>query len=176
VVDDEVIELDPTQCRSEAELAPSEWPQPGALVIRGSDECEECRSPPPGCRRWRSYVESVTPEAPALLSDGAVVVHAESYTLALHEGRTRWKLSTGGGGPLVTDGTRVYAFSTGLREGDAPGVLELSSTDGSLRWRTTLPVAVDDIYLSNDIRLALAGTWLAVAYETTVSVIPLPAA
>jgi hypothetical protein len=176
VVDGDVVELDPTQCRGEAPFSPSGWPQPGALVVRGADECDECRNPPPGCRRWRAYVDDVTGEAPALLQDGAVVVHAEGLTLALHDGKARWKLVTGGGGPLATDGMRLFGFSTGLREGDPPGVLELAAADGTLRWRTVLPLEVGEIYFSDDIRLALAGAWLAVAYEETVIAIPLPPA
>jgi outer membrane protein assembly factor BamB len=176
IVDGDVVELEPTQCRGEATFAPSDWPQPGALVVREADECDECRTPPPGCRRWRAYVDDVTGEAPALLSDGTAVVHAEGYTLALHDGKPRWKVFTGGGGPLVTDGTRIFGFSTGLREGDAPGVLELAAADGTLRWRTVLPLEVGDVYFSDDIRLALAGAWLAVAYEDTVIAIPLPPA
>lgn len=174
IVDDDVVELDPTQCRGEATFAPSDWPQPGAMVVREADECDECRDPPPGCRRWRVYLDDVTGEAPALASDGAVVVHHDGYTLALHDGATRWKVFTGGGGPLATDGARVLAFSTGLREDDPPGVLELAAADGSLRWRTALPVDVGQVYFSDDIRLALGGSWLALAYEQTVLAIPLP--
>jgi hypothetical protein len=176
IVDHDVVELDPTQCRGEATFGPSGWPQPGALVIREADECDECRDPPPGCRRWRVYLDDVTGESPALLHDGAVVVHHDGYTLALHEGQTRWKVFTGGGGPLATDGTRVLGFSTGLREGDVPGVFEVAAADGGLRWRTALPVDVGQFYFSDDIRLALAGTWLAVTYEETVLAIPLPPA
>ena len=176
IVDGDVVELDPTQCRGEAPFAPSEWPQPGVMFVREADECDECRTPPPGCRRWRAYDDDVTGEAPALLSDGAAVVHAEGYTLALHDGEPRWKVFTGGGGPLATDGARIFGFSTGLREGDSPGVLELAATDGTLRWRTVLPLAVGDVYFSDDIRLALGGAWLAIAYETTVIAIPLPPA
>jgi outer membrane protein assembly factor BamB len=99
-----------------------------------------------------------------------VVVHEGGYTLALHDGKPRWKASTGGSGPLATDGTRVLGFSTGLREGDPPGVLEVSAINGELRWRTPLPVDVDDI------ELALGGAWLAVAYEQTVMLLPLPPA
>jgi len=174
IVDHDVVELDPTQCRGEATFAPSGWPQPGALVIREADECDECRKPPPGCRRWRVYLDDVTGEAPALLRDGAVAVHHDGYTLALHAGETRWKVFTGGGGPLATDGTRVLGFSTGLREGDTPGVFEVAATDGELRWRTVLPVDVGEVYFSDDIRLALGGTWLAAVYEETVFAIPLP--
>jgi outer membrane protein assembly factor BamB len=174
IVDDEVVELDPTQCRGEATFAPSDWPQPGALAMREADECDECRTPPPGCRRWRVYLDDVTGETPALLHDGAVVVHAEGYTLALHQGATRWKVSTGGGGPLVTDGTRVLGFSTGLREGDPPALFEVAAADGSLRWRSVLPVEVGQVYFSDDIRLALSGSWLVAAYEQTVMALPLP--
>lgn len=170
IVDDEVVELDPTQCRGEAAFAPSEWPQAGAMVIRDADECRDCEAPPPGCRRWRAYASDVTGEAPALLRDGAVVVHEDGYTLALHAGEPRWKVSSGGGGPLATDGTRVLGFSTALREGDTPGVFEVTATNGELRWRTPLPVEVDDI------QLALGGAWLAVAYEQTVMLLPLPPA
>lgn len=176
VVDDEVIELDPTQCRGPAPFAPSEWPQPGVMYVRDSDECSDCETPPPGCRRWRVYLDDVTGEAPALVRDGAVVVHHDGYTLALHDGATRWKVFSGGGGPLATDGTRVLGFSTGLREGDAPGVFELAAGDGGLRWRTALPVDVGQVYFSDDIHLALGGTWLALAYEQTVLAIPLPPA
>lgn len=176
IVDHDVVELDPTQCRGEATFAPSGWPQPGALVVREADECDECRDPPPGCRRWRVYLDDVTGEAPALVRDGAVVVHHDGYTLALHDGATRWKVFSGGGGPLATDGTRVLGFSTGLREGDAPGVFELAAGDGGLRWRTALPVDVGQVYFSDDIHLALGGTWLALAYEQTVLAIPLPPA
>jgi outer membrane protein assembly factor BamB len=174
VVDHDVVELDPTQCRGEATFGPSGWPQPGALVVREADECDECRPPPPGCRRWRVYLDDVTSEAPALLHDGAVVVHAGGYTLALHQGETRWKASTGGGGPLVTDGTRVFGFSTGLREGDPPGLFEVAAADGTLRWRSVLPVEVGEIYFSDDIRLALGGAWLVAAYEQTLMALPLP--
>lgn len=176
IVDDEVVELDPTQCRGEAPFAPSEWPQPGVMFVRGSDECSDCETPPPGCRRSRTFLRDVTGEAPALTRDGAVVVHHDGYTLALHEGAPRWKVSTGGGGPLATDGTRVLGFSTALREGDPPGVFELHATDGTLRWRTALPVEVGDLYFSDDIHLALGGPWLAVAYEETLLAIPLPPA
>ena len=176
IVDHDVVELDPTQCRGEDAFAPSAWPQPGALVFQGADECEECREPPPGCRRWRTYLDDVTGEAPALLRDGAVVVHDDGYTLALHDGKARWKVLTGGGGPLATDGMRVLGFSTGLREGDAPGVFEVAAGDGELRWRSVLPVEVGDLYFSDDIRLALGGAWLAAVYEATVFAIPLPPA
>jgi hypothetical protein len=176
IVDHDVVELDPTQCRGEATFAPSDWPQPGALALREADECDECRTPPPGCRRWRVYLDDVTGEAPALLHDGAVVVHAEGYTLALHQGTTRWKVSTGGGGPLVTDGTRVLGFSTGLREGDPPALFEVAADDGNLRWRSVLPVEVGQVYFSDDIRLALRGSWLVAAYEQTVMALPLPPA
>lgn len=176
IVDDDVVVLDPTQCRGEATFAPSGWPQPGALVVRGADECDECRAPPPGCRRWRTYLPDVTGEPPALLADGAVAVNAEGYTLALYDGDTRWKASTGGGGPLVTDGARLFGFSTELREGDPPGLFEVAAADGTLRWRTPLPVKVGDIYFSDDIRLALGGAWLAAAYEQTIVALPLPPA
>ena len=176
LVDDDVVVLDPAACRSEATFAPSGWPQPGALVVRGADECAECREPPPGCRRWRTYLEGVTGEAPALMDDGAVVVNAEGYTLALHDGATRWKASTGGGGPLVSDGARVFGFSTELREGDPPGLFEVSASEGRLRWRTPLPVEVGDLYFSDDIRLALRGPWLAASYEQTIVALRLPPA
>lgn len=173
IVDDEVVELDPTQCRGPAPFAPSEWPQPGVMFVRGADECSDCEAPPPGCRRSRAFLRDVTGEAPAVLGDGAVVVHHDGYTLALHDGETAWKVTTGGGGPLATDGTRVLGFSTGLREDDPPGVFELAA-DGTLRWRTALPVDVGQVYFSDDIRLALGGSWLALAYEQTVLAIPLP--
>lgn len=176
VVDDEIVELDPTQCRGAAPFAPSEWPQPGVMFVRGSDECSDCEAPPPGCRRSRTFLRDVTGEAPALLRDGTVVVHHDGYTLALREGSTAWKVTTGGGGPLATDGTRVLAFSTGLREGDAPAVLELAGDDGRLLWRTVLPVEVSDSYLGDDVRLALGGAWLAVTYGQTALAIPLPPA
>lgn len=170
VVDDEVVELDPSQCRSEAPFVPSEWPQPGVMFVPGSDECSDCEALPPGCRRWRAHLRDMSGQAPALLRDGTVVVHEGGYTLALHDGKPRWKVSTGGSGPLATDGTRVLGFSTGLREGDPPGVLEVSPTNGELRWRTPLPVDVGDV------ELALGDAWLAVAYEQTVMLLPLPPA
>ena len=70
----------------------------------------------------------------------------------------------------------MYAFSTSLREGDAPGLVELSAVDGSLRWRTALPLEIGDFYSSDDIRLALGGTWLAAAYEQTLVTLRLPPA
>jgi hypothetical protein len=176
IVDDDVVDLDPTQCRGEDPFAPSEWPQPGVMYSREADECSECRTPPPGCRRSRTFLDDVTGEDPAQLADGTTVVNAGSYTLALHDGKARWKVATGGGGPLVSDGARIFAFSTGLREGDAPGVIELAPADGTLRWRTVLPLELGDFYSSSDIRLALGGAWLAVAYEQTVIAIPLPPA
>jgi outer membrane protein assembly factor BamB len=176
IVDHDVVDLDPSQCRGEAPFAPSDWPQPGALVVRGADECDECRAPPPGCRRWRTYLDEVTGEAPALLDDGTVVVHAEGYTLALRDGQVRWKVSTGGGGPLVTDGTRVLGFSTGLREGDPPGVFEVAAADGTLRWHTALPLDGGELYFSDGIALALRGGWLVAAYEQTIVALPLPPA
>ncbi len=176
LVDDEVVELDPTQCRGEAPFAPSQWPQPGVMFVRDADECSDCEAPPPGCRRSRVFLDGLTSEAPALTRDGAVVVHHDGYTLALHDGAPRWKASTGGGGPLVSDGSRVLGFSTGLREGDPPGVIELGASDGALRWLTPLPVEVGDLYFGSDIHLALGGPWLAVAYQQTLLVLPLPPA
>lgn len=79
-------------------------------------------------------------------------------------------------GPLVTDGTRVFGFSTGLREGDTPALFEVAATDGSLRWRSVLPVEVGQVYFSSDIRLSLAETWLVAAYEHTLMALPLPPA
>ncbi|MCX4244285.1 outer membrane protein assembly factor BamB family protein [Paraliomyxa miuraensis] len=166
VIDDDVVELDAAQCRSSTDVAPSGWPQPGALRVE--DECEGCSQPPTGCRRWRAYVEDVTGESPAVLDDGVVVVNADGYTLALDEGDTRWKASTGGGGPLATDGRRVFGFSTALREDDPPGVFELDASNGHLRWRTPLPLRVGDIYSSDDIRLVQRGSWLVVCYEQTI--------
>ncbi len=167
VVDEDLVELDPTQCRGESEFAPSGWPQPGALAM--GDECEECSAPPPGCRRWRAYVEDVTGDPPALLDDGAVVVHADGFSLALAQGEPRWKATTGGSGPLVTDGTRVFGFSTGLREDGPSGLFELAAADGELRWLT--PLVAD-----YELRLALAGGWLAAASEGTVTLLALPPA
>lgn len=176
LVDDEVVELDPTQCRDQAPFAPSQWPQPGVMFVRDADECSDCEAPPPGCRRSRVFLDGLTPEAPALTRDGAVVVHHDGYTLALHDGAPRWKASTSGSGPLVSDGSRVLGFSTGLREGDPPGVIELGASDGALRWLTPLPVEVGDLYFGSDIHLALGGPWLAVAYQETLLVLPLPPA
>ena len=70
----------------------------------------------------------------------------------------------------------MLGFSTGLRDGDPPGLFEVNAADGTLRWLTALPVDVAQAYFSDDIRLALAGSWLAVAYEQTVLAIPLPPA
>lgn len=176
IVDDDVVDLDPTQCRGEAPFAPSQWPQPGVMYASDTDVCSECGPPPPGCRRWGTFIRDMTGEAPALLSDGTVVVHADGYTLALHDGAPRWKVATGGDGPLVTDGARIFGVSTGLREGDeATGVLELAPADGTLRWRTVL-FEQDEVASSDDLHLALAGAWLAVAHEGTVFAIPLPPA
>jgi hypothetical protein len=37
-----------------------------------------------------------------------------------------------------------------------------------------LPLDVGQVYFSDDIRLALGGTWLAVAYEQAVFALSLP--
>ena len=174
IVDDDVVELDSTQCRGEAVFAPSGWPQPGAFVMRGADECEECVSPPPGCRRWRVYLEQVSRQAPAVLDDGAVVVHVDDYSLALDQAEQRWKTSTGGDGPLATDGTRVFGYSTGLREGDVPGLFEIAAADGTLLWLTPLPQAEGRSYYGDDMRLMVEGPWLVAALEQTVVATRLP--
>ncbi|MCA9649661.1 MAG: PQQ-binding-like beta-propeller repeat protein [Myxococcales bacterium] len=173
-IDDDVVELDPSRCLGRAAIGPSGWPQPGALVLADSDECEACREPPPGCRRWRVYVESLVGEAPALLDDGTVVVHDDEHTIALRDGAVRWKAITGGTGPLATDGTRILALGTGVREGDLPAVLELSPDDGHPLWQTRLGVTVPGIFYSDDFRLVLGSATLVAAYERSVVAIPLP--
>jgi len=174
VVDDDVVDLDPTQCRGERPFGVSGWPQPGALVL-GESECEECGSTPPGCRRWRAYVEGSAGNAPALLDDGSVVVHGEEHTHAVHEGTPRWKIGLGGEGPLVTDGTAVLGVGNGMREDDPPVVYELDPATGLPRWQTLLPRDdEEDFVYGDDVLLSLAGSWLAVSHEQQVLLLERP--
>lgn len=173
IVDDEVVEL-AVDCTSAAAFGPSQWPQPGTLVFEGSDECEQCTAPPAGCRRWRTYVDSVVGEQPARLHDDTVVVHDDEHTLALRAGKTVWKTVTGGGGPLATDGRRIFAFGTGVREDDGPALLELSTTDGHPLWSSPLPFEVGDLYFTDDVHLVLGPRVLVVAFEQTIAAVPLP--
>lgn len=174
LVDDDVVDLDPVACASEADVAPSGWPQPGVLYFRDGDECPECRPAWPGCPRWRVFVESVVGEAPALLDDGTVVVHDDEHTLALRDGTVVWKAITGGGGPLASDGERIFAFGTGIREDDPPALLELSPEDGHPLWSTALEIEVGDVYFSDDVRISLGGAAVALAFEETVVAVPVP--
>lgn len=165
LIDSDVVALDPARCGSEP-FAPSAWPQPGRLHSRELDLCPECAAPPSGCRRWRVYVDDLDDERPALLESGAVVVQAEGVTLALADGRTLWKTTTGGAGPLLRLGDLVYGVSTGLEEDDPIAVFALSAADGAHRWRTPLPdLRVDSFYSLDEIVLAHGGGWLVAGYR-----------
>ncbi|MCH9686137.1 MAG: PQQ-like beta-propeller repeat protein [Deltaproteobacteria bacterium] len=173
-IDDDLVVLDPTQCRGARPFGPSAWPQPRVMTFEGSDDCEECVRPPPGCRRWRTYIESA--EGQAVLDDGTVVLHGDGYTYAMADERTRWKMVTSGSGPVLTDGTRVFGWSSGVREDEPPGLFELSPTDGSFRWYSPLPFAMELVYYGDDVEFAHGPGWLATSYETTLLAVPVPPA
>ncbi len=175
VVDDDIVDLDPTQCRGERPIGVSGWPQPGAMVL-GESECEDCGRTPPGCRRWRAYVEGSSGNTPALMDDGSVIVHGEEHTYAVHQGTSRWKIGLQGEGPLVTDGTAVFGVGNGMREDDPPVVFELDPATGLPRWQTLLPRDDEDDYVyGDDVRLSLAGPRLAVSHEQRVLLLARPA-
>ncbi len=173
LIDSDVVVLDPTRCESGTPIAPSGWPQPGALVLSES-ECEGCVDPPQGCRAWRSFVRDSTYDRPALLDDGTVVVHAEEYTQAIVDGTVRWKIGLGGRGPLVTDGRRVFGVSGGLREGEPPALLELDPATGIPRWQIPLNVEGGESIDGEQIRLAQGKGWLVVSVEQTLTALKLP--
>ncbi len=175
VIDQEVVELDPTQCRGSGTFGVSDWPHPGTMVFEGSDECSHCQRPPPGCRRSHVDVDTMGTQTPGLSSDGAVVVHTDGYTQALAGGASRWKVVTRGMGPLVAAGDHLFGAGDSLRDEDGPvGLFELSPADGTMRWRSPLPATGDTSYYSDDIRLAHAPGWLVASFESTVVGLPLP--
>jgi outer membrane protein assembly factor BamB len=175
VIDDDVVLLDPDNCGGEP-FAPSAWPQPGQLYVRGSDECSECVAPPPGCRRWRMFVESVTGETPVVGDDGTVVVHADGFTRAIRAGADVWKTATGGDGPQLRIGDAVIGVSTGLADDDPLALFELGLADGRHRWRTPLAIGIPGTtYYSDDIVLVHDHGWLIAGYRETIAAIPRPA-
>lgn len=174
MIDGDVVVVDPARCQNGASIAPSGWPQPGALVL-GESECEGCVEPPAGCRTWRAYVRDSTYDAPALLDDGTVVVNAEEYTQAIHEGTMRWKMGLAGEGPLVTDGTRLFGLSGGVREDDPPALLELDPATGAPRWRTPVTLEGEGSVYGEDVRLALGKGLLVLSVAQTLVALELPA-
>ncbi|MDC0720264.1 PQQ-binding-like beta-propeller repeat protein [Nannocystis bainbridge] len=172
VIDNDVVLLDPDRCGGDA-FAPSGWPQPGQLFARELDECPDCPAPPPGCRRWRRFVDSMGSDAPALGDDGTALVHThDGFTRALRLGDEAWKTATGGEGPLLSLGDRALGASTGLAEGDPLALFELAIADGKYLWRTPLPDAgtndVDDVVL-------LAGHgWLIAGFDETLVALQRP--
>ncbi|MEM9453061.1 MAG: PQQ-binding-like beta-propeller repeat protein [Myxococcota bacterium] len=173
LIDGDVVVLDPTRCHSGTPVAPSGWPQPGALVLSES-ECEGCVDPPEGCRTWRSFVRDSTYDRPALLDDGTVVVHAEEYTQAIADGTVRWKVGLGGQGPLATDGRRVFGVTGGLHEGEPPALLELDPTTGMPRWQSPLSVEDGASIYGDDVRLVQGKGWLVASAQQTLTALKLP--
>jgi outer membrane protein assembly factor BamB len=174
VVDDDVVVLDPANCRGEP-FAPSGWPEPGQLHI--GDECRDCAAAPPGCRRWRMFAEDVASAAPLVLADGTVIVHAGAYTRALRDGAAVWRTVTGGGGALLGAGDGVIGVSTGLAEEDPRALFELDIADGRHRWRTPLAFTTDgSMGSSDDVVLAHGGGWIVAGYRETIAAVRRPAA
>ena len=175
IIDDDVVELDPSKCQAEAPFAVSGWPQPGALVFSEADECKDCPAPPEGCRLWRTYVEEVSSEPFARLSDGTLVVHNDEITRAIEGGKERWALAANFGGPIVGMGDRVFGFSMGHEETASVSILELDGKTGQPRWQTSLALEIGEMYFSDDIQLAVSPSLLAVGYEQQVMALKLPA-
>lgn len=176
VVDEDVVLLDPARC-TDRPFAPSGWPQPGQLYIRGSDECSDCVAPPPGCRLWRMFVEGVANEVPVLGDDGLVVVNAGQHTLALRDGAEVWRTVTAGGGRLVRAGDGVIGVSTGLGEDTWLGLFELDLADGAHRWRVPLGLEIpESSYYSGDITLTHDDGWIVAGYRESIAVFKRPGA
>ncbi len=176
VVDEDVVLLDPGQC-TDRPFAPSGWPQPGQLYIRGSDECSECVAPPPGCRLWRMFVEGVANEVPVLGDDGLVVVNAGDHTVALRDGAEVWRTVTAGGGRLIRVGDGVIGVSTGLGEDTWLGLFELGLADGAHRWRAPLGLEIpESSYYSGDITLTHGDGWIVAGYRESIAVFKRPGA
>lgn len=176
VIDEDVVLLDPGEC-TDTPFAPSGWPQPGQLYIRGSDECSECVAPPPGCRLWRMFVEGVTNEVPVLGDDGLVVVNAGEHTLGLRDGAEVWRTVTAGGGRLVRAGDGAIGVSTGLGEDTRLGLFELGLADGAHRWRAPLGLEIpESSYYSGDITLTHADGWIVAGYRESIAVFKRPGA
>jgi len=175
VVDDDVVDLDPSRCEGAGDvtLGVSGWPQPGALTI-GASACEACRPPPPGCRRWRVYVEGSTSNQPVRLADGMVVIHGDEHTHGLHQGLPRWKIGLGGVGPLATDGARVFGVGIGHEEDDPPVVFELDPATGVPRWQSPLGGDDETSVYGSDVRIGLASGRLAVSAQQRVVVFAVP--
>lgn len=175
LIDEDLVRIEPGQCSGESTIAPSGWPQPGALVYEGADSCEDCVSPPNGCRDWRIHAKDADGAAPVRLEDGTWLLHTDGKTLGIREGAPRLLAVTGGYGPMATDGERVFAITLGPGEDDPPAVVELSPTDGAIMWASPLPADPDTSVYSDDLRIAVAGERLAVSYAQTVSLFSLPA-
>lgn len=172
VVDDDVVVVDPANCSGEP-FAPSGWPQPGQLHI--GDECGDCVAAPPGCRRWRMFVEGVASAAPVVAADGAVIVNADAYTRSLRDGAEVWRTVTAGGGKLLRVGDGVIGVSTGLAEEDPLALFELDIADGEHRWRTQLAVTTEgSMYFSDDVLLAYGGGWIVAGYRENIAAVQRP--